>query len=261
MSFSGSRIHQNYCDNEAPQTIDVVNHGGPRRVMPVFDGTGDIDVFFKKFESIKTACEWPGHETISRLMTDCLQGEAASILLTIPSDFIMTYTNVKKKLYTYFGNQKDSLVYQMKLREITGRWNESLQDFCERVAITANEAYPSPSNERERSGIFAIVRGCRSDMVTVNHAALTNTLKSDTIEKAVQLIWEMENRSKVYHMGYRTKWWSCCFWWIWWKAVSNAFVIRWFELEIVISTKFLQFGFFYTRSRDFEKLFSKEFWK
>ena len=81
-----------------------------------------------------------------------------------------SYTNVKKKLYTYFGNQKDSLVYQLKLREITRRSNESLQDFCKRVAITANKAYPSSPNERERSGIFAIVSGCRSDMV--KHAAL-----------------------------------------------------------------------------------------
>ena len=79
-------------------------------------------------------------------MTDCLQGEAPSILLTVPSDFIMTYTNVKKKLYTYFGNQKDSLVYQLKLQEITRRSNESLQDFCKRVAITANKAYPSSPN-------------------------------------------------------------------------------------------------------------------
>ena len=153
--------------------------------MPVFDGTGDIDVFSKKFESIVTACEWPEHETISRLMTDCLQGEAASILLTVPSDFIMTYTNVKNKSYTYFGNQKDSLVYQLKLHEITRRSNKSLQDFCKRVAITPNE--------REKSGIFAMVRGCRSDMV--KHAALTNTFKPDIIDNAVQLIWEMENRS------------------------------------------------------------------
>ena len=48
MSFSGSRSHQNYCDNEAPQMIDFVNQGGPRRVRPVFDGTGDIDVYSKK---------------------------------------------------------------------------------------------------------------------------------------------------------------------------------------------------------------------
>ena len=136
-------------------------------------------------------------------MTDCLQGEAASILLTVPSDFIMTYTNVKKKSYTYFGNQKDSLVYQLKLREITRRSNESLQDFCKRVAITANKVYPFSPNERERSGIFAIVRGCRSDMV--KHAALTNTFKPDTIDNAVQLIWEMENRSKVYHMDIERK--------------------------------------------------------
>ena len=196
MSFSGSRSHQNFCDNEAPQTIDFVNHGGPRRVMPVFDGTGDIDVFFKKFESIVTVREWPEHKTISRLMTDCLQGEAPSILLTVPGDFIMTYTNVKKKLYTYFGNQKDSLLYQPKLHEITRRSNESLQDFCKHVAITANKAYPSSPNEREKSGIFAIICGCRSDMV--KHAALT--FKPHTIDKAVQLIWEMENRSKVYHM-------------------------------------------------------------
>ena len=203
MSFSGSRSHQNYRDNEVPQTIYFVNQGGPRRAMRVFDGTGDIDVFFKKIESIVTACEWPQHETISRLMTDCLQGEAASILLTVPSDFIMTYTNVKKKLYTYFGNQKDSLVYQLKLREITRRSNESLQDFYKRVAITANKAYPSSPVEREKSGIFAIIRGCRSDMV--KHAALTNTFKPDTIDKVVQLIWEMENRSKVYQMDLERK--------------------------------------------------------
>ena len=203
MSFSGSRSHQNYRDNEAPQTIHFVNQGGPRRVMQVFDGTGDIDVFLKKFESIVTACEWPQHETISRLMTDCLQGEAASILLIVPSAFIMTYTDVKKKLYTYFGSQKDSLVYQLKLREITRRSNESLQDFCKRVAITANKAYPSSPVEREKSGIFAIIRGCRSDMV--KHEALTNTFKPDTIDKAVQLIWEMENRSKVYQMDLERK--------------------------------------------------------
>ena len=203
MSFSGSRCHQNYCDSEAPHTIDFVNHGGLRHVMPVFEGTGDIDVFFKTFESIVTACEWPEHETISRLMTDCLQGEAASILLTVPSDFIMTYTNVKKKLHTYFGNQKDSLVYQLKSCEKTRQSNESLQDFCRRVAITVNKAYPSSPNEREKSGIFAIVHGCRSDMV--KHAALTNTFKPDTIYKAVQLIWEMENRSKIYHMDLEQK--------------------------------------------------------
>ena len=100
MSFSGSRSHQNYCDNEAPQTIDFGNHGGPRRVMPVFDGMGDIDVFFKKFESIVTVCEWPEHDTISRLMTDCMQGEAASILLTVPSEFIMTYTLKRNYIHT-----------------------------------------------------------------------------------------------------------------------------------------------------------------
>ena len=39
----------------------------------------------------------------------------------------------------------------------------------------------------------------------VNHAALTNTFKHDTIDKAVQLIWEMENHSKVYHMDLEQK--------------------------------------------------------
>ena len=66
MSFPGSRSHQNYCDNEAPQMIDFVKHGGPRRDMSVFDGTGDIDVFFKNFESVVRACEWPEYETVSQ---------------------------------------------------------------------------------------------------------------------------------------------------------------------------------------------------
>ena len=95
------------------------------------------------------------------------------------------------------------MVYQLKLREIIRRSNESLQDFCKRVAITASRAYPSSPNEREKSGIFAIVRGCRSNMV--KHAAFTNTFKPGTIDNAVQLIWQMENRSYVYHMDIERK--------------------------------------------------------
>ena len=53
------------------------------------------------------------------------------------------------------------------------------------------------------SGIIAIIRSCRSDMV--KHAAHTNTFKPDTIDKAIQLIWDMENRSKVYHMDIERK--------------------------------------------------------
>ena len=71
----------------------------------------------------------------------------------------MTYTIVKKKLYIYFGNQKDSLVYQLKLDEITRRSNESLQDFCKHVVITTNKEYPSSPNKLEKSGIFAIICG------------------------------------------------------------------------------------------------------
>ena len=78
----------------------------------------------------------------------------------------MTYTNVKKKLYTYFGNQKNSLVYQLKLQKITRRSNESLQGFCKRVAITANKPYPSSPNKCEESGIFANIQ---SDMVNMEH--------------------------------------------------------------------------------------------
>ena len=83
------------------------------------------------------------------------------------------------------------------------RSNESLQDFCKRVAITPNKAYPSSPIERKKSAIFAIIRGCRSDMV--KHAALTNTFKPDPIDKAVQVIWEIDNHSRVYQMDIERK--------------------------------------------------------
>ena len=38
MFFSGSKSLQNYCDNEAPQMTDFVNHGGPRRVIAPYAG-------------------------------------------------------------------------------------------------------------------------------------------------------------------------------------------------------------------------------
>ena len=47
-------------------------------------------------------------------MSDCLQGKAASMLMSVPKDFELTYLNIKKKLYTYFSNQKDHGAYKQQ---------------------------------------------------------------------------------------------------------------------------------------------------
>ena len=192
MSFGGGGNYKNTADD------DFVNRRGPNRTLPTFDGTGDVEVFFHRLEFLIKTCEWPQKETVSRLMSDCLQGEAASMLTSVPKDFELTYLNIKKKLYTYFSNRKDDAAYKQQLLEIVREPKESLQAFCKRVAVIANKAYPDSAGEREKAGVLAIVRGCRSDMV--KYAALANMFKAETIDDAVQQIVDMENRGKAYHL-------------------------------------------------------------
>ena len=177
---------------------DFVNRRGPNRTLRIFDGTGDVEVFFHRLEFLIKTCEWPEKETVSRLMSDCLQGEAASMLTSVPKDFELTYLNIKKKLYTYFSNRKDDAAYKQQLLEIVREPKESLQAFCKRVAVIANKAYPDSAGEREKAGVLAIVRGCRSDMV--KYAALANRFEAETIDDAIQQIVDMENRGKAYHL-------------------------------------------------------------
>ena len=153
--------------------------------MPVFDGNGNIDIFFTKFETLVKTCQWSEQESISRLLSDCLQGDAATFLLSLPQDFEMTYSNFKKKIYTYYSPGNDVNFYQQQLLEITRKSGESLQEFCGRVVMLANKAYPFPSYERE-NGVTTIIRGCNSDYV--KQAALTNTFQARTIDEAVGLL-------------------------------------------------------------------------
>ena len=110
----------------------------------------------------------------------------------------MTYSNFKKKLYTYYSLGNDVNLYQQQLLEITRKSGESLQEFCGRVAMLAVQAYPFSSYEREENGVTAIIRGCNSDYV--KQAALTNTFQASAIDDAVRLLVDMENRNKVFQV-------------------------------------------------------------
>ena len=72
----------------------------------------------------------------------------------------------------------------------------SLCSIFKHVAITTIYAHPPFPDECNKIVCFKIVRGCRSNMV--KHAALTDTFNPDIIDTALQLLWDMENRSKVY---------------------------------------------------------------
>ena len=110
----------------------------------------------------------------------------------------MNYSNFKRKLYIYYSPGNDVNFYQQQLLEITRKSGESLQEFCGRVAMLAVKAYPFSSYEREENGVTAIIRGCNSDYV--KQAALTNTFQARTIDDAVRLLVDMENRNKVFQV-------------------------------------------------------------
>ena len=172
---------------------------GPNRVLPTYDGTEELDVFFRKFEICIKNFNWTENEALSRLLSDSIQGQANTMISSLPFNFEMTYANVKTKLYTYFGPKRDENYYQKQLQEISRQSGETLQKFSLRVADLANKAYPLSSKDRESNGVTAIIRGCNSDYV--KQAALTNHFNVKTIDAAIDLLYDMENRSHVFQFN------------------------------------------------------------
>ena len=172
---------------------------GPNRVLPTYDGTEDLDVFFKKIEICIKNFNWTKNEALSRLLSDSIQGQAKTMISSLPFNFEMTYGNVKNKLYTFFGPKRNENYYQKQLQEISCQSGETLQKFSLRVADLANKAYPLSSKDRESNGVNAIIRGCNSDYV--KQAALTNHYNVKTIDAAIDLLHDMENRSHVFQFN------------------------------------------------------------
>ena len=59
----------------------------------------------------------------------------------------------------------------------------------------ANKTYPLSNKDRETNGVTAIIRGCNSDYV--KQAALTNHFNVKTIDEAIDLWYDIEQRSHV----------------------------------------------------------------
>ena len=192
IACSSSVPHSNFND------ISCQNIDEPQRTMPIFDGTGDLDTFFTKFEILVTACNWTEKETICVLLNDCLRGKAESIILSFPSDSVLTYHDVKYKMYVWFGSMRDKYHYQKQLSEITRKPGESMQEFHSRVAILANKAYPLSPTEREKYGVEAFIKGCNLDFVQL--VAVAKGWDGRTIDETVNWIMDLENRYHSYNL-------------------------------------------------------------
>ena len=193
IACSSSVPHSNFND------ISCQNIDEPQRTMPIFDGTGDLDTFFTKFEILVTACNWTEKETICVLLNDCLRGKAESIILSFPSDSVLTYHDVKYKMYVWFGSMRGKYYIQKQLSEITRKPGESMQEFHSRVAILANKAYPLSPTEREKYGVEAIIKGCNLESVH-QLVAVTNGWDGRTIDETVNWIMDLENRYHSYNL-------------------------------------------------------------
>ena len=196
IACSPSAPHSNFNDISCQNIVS--NNDEPQRTMPIFDGTGDLDTFFTKFEILVTACNWTEKETICVLLNDCLRGKAESIILSFPSDSVLTYHDVKYKMYVWFGSMRDKYYYQKQLSEITRKPGESMQEFHSRVAILANKAYPLSPTEREKYGVEAIIKGCNLDFVQL--VAVAKGWDGRTIDETVNWIMDLENRYHSYNL-------------------------------------------------------------
>ena len=176
----------------------VSNNNEPQRI-PIFDGNGDLDIFFTKFEILASACGWTEEKTISVLLNDCLRGKAGFIKLSFPSDSVLNYREVKFKIYVWFRLRRNRLSYRGQLLEITRKPGESIQEFCSRVAILADKAYPLSPTEREKYGVEAIIKGCNLESVH-QLVAVTNGWDGLTIDETVNWIMDLENRYHSYNL-------------------------------------------------------------
>ena len=99
-TLTSDNLHVNQSDSSAQ--LSAGGSKGPNRVLPTFDGVGDVDLFFKRFEFCTESFNWSEGETLSRLLTDSLQGKATEMLQCLPADFQMNYANIKYKLFSFF---------------------------------------------------------------------------------------------------------------------------------------------------------------
>ena len=148
--------HVNF-DNTSCQHNAFINNE-PERTIPSFDGTGDLDAFFRKFEILIKNCNWTKQETLGVLLCDCLKGQAESPLLAVPSISKLTYHDIKTKMYLYFGSGRDQEYYRRQLLEIIIKPGETIQKCCSRVAVLANKAYPLSSRDSGQSGQWSCQR-------------------------------------------------------------------------------------------------------
>ena len=80
---------------------------------------------------------------------------------------------------------RDQYHCQKQLSEIIRKPGESVQEFCGRVVILANNAYQLSPSESEKYGVEAIIKGCNLESVQL--VAVTNGWKAAPLMK--QLIW------------------------------------------------------------------------
>ena len=99
-TLASDNLHVNQSDSSSAQ-LSAGSSRGPSRVIPTFDGVGDVDLFFKIFEFCIESFNWSEGESLSRLLTDSLQGKAAEMLQCLPADFQMNYANIKYKLFSF----------------------------------------------------------------------------------------------------------------------------------------------------------------
>ena len=186
----------NFNDTSCQYTVS--NNNEPQRI-PIFDGNGDLDIFFTKFEILASACGWTEEKTISVLLNDCLRGKAGFIKLSFPSDSVLNYREVKFKIYVWFRLRRNRLSYRGQLLEITRKPGESIQEFCSRVAILADKAYPLSPTEREKYGVEAIIKGCNLESVH-QLVAVTNGWDGLTIDETANWIMDLESRYHSYNL-------------------------------------------------------------
>lgn len=125
---------------------DSLHHqtGGRHKLLlktPDFDGTGDVDAFLNRFDSVRVTQRWSDQDAVLMLSLS-LKGKAEPVGSVKPGT---TYTQMVAQLRSRYGSLCTFSSVTHELRQMRWKKQQSLQDFAAEVQDTANKVKMPPT--------------------------------------------------------------------------------------------------------------------
>ena len=152
--------------------------------MATYDGKVEWDSFFIPFERLAKRYQWSEEERLDKLF-ECLRGDAAKFLCTLPSHVRDDFTSCVRELNQRFGRKDPPSTIRRKLHELRQSKEQSADEFAEVVQKLVAQGYPTADREsQEEFAAEAFLMGYRNQKVGYE---VLNTVPK-TLHEAVEQV-------------------------------------------------------------------------